>query len=229
MSRITEIIEFEFSALSWQNSARSIISTDLKNKLNKHVVTLNRVSNTLGNKSFQFTNSNLIPNIYRKVKRLLISKQSINEVIERREIRTLTFALNYSENNQSSIFNNLDDLKLVLNAVNNNWRDSYTIGLFDCYLKNWDSTNKTSKELLGIFIGKKLNLYEGNRTVLKSFKTNRKYFDSINGDVVLGADIALKNLSITDSAKYLSIPDNYFTYPYFSNVIVSYHCWCVKN
>lgn len=223
MNRINEIIEFDFGALSWQNSARNIISTALNNRLNKHVATLNAVNNMLGNYSFRFTNNNLIPNTYRKVKSILTSKQSINDIIERRELRTLTFALNYSENNQSSLFSNSNDLKLVLNAVNNNWRDSFIIGLFDCYVKNWDTKNKISKELLGVFIGKKLNTYEGNRTVLKSLKTNQKYFVHSNGDVVLGAEIALKGLSVSQSTKYLSLPDSYFNCPYFSMVIVTYY------
>lgn len=223
MNRINEFIEFDFSALPWQNSARNIISTALNNKLNKHIVTLNAVNNALGNKSFQFSNSNLIPSTYRKVKNLLASKQNINEVIERREIRTLSFALNYSENKQSSIFSNTDELNIVLNTVKNNWRDSFIIGLFDCYLKNWDSTNKISKELLGTFIIKRLIDYGGNRSVLKSLKTNQKYFDKNNGDVVLGAEIALKGLSVSQSTKYLSLPENYFTCPYFSKVIVTYY------
>ena len=61
------------------------------------------------------------------------------------------------------------------------------------------------------------------RILLKSFKSNIKFFDIRNGDVVLGSELALKNKQIKDATKFLSLPDSWFTYPYFSKVIVAYY------
>lgn len=222
MNKTADYLEIHLNTDAFRHSAKGVISTSLNNKLINHLTLLKSINQSLGDKSFKITGINLIPDIFRKSKILLLENPNSLSKLDRRELRVLSFALNYSENKQYSIFSNQVELKSVLQTFDNNWRDSYLIGLFDCYLKNWESKNET-KNLLGKYIINRLDNYSGNRSVLKSLKSNKKYFNYNNGDVILGSEIALKNILVSQSAKYLNLPDHYITYPYFCKVILSFY------
>jgi hypothetical protein len=222
MNKTADYLEIHLNTDAFRHSAKRVITTSLNTKLINHLTVLKSINQKLGDKSFKISGNNLIPDIFKKSKNLLLENPNSLSKLDRRELRVLSFALNYSENKHHSIFSNQVELKSVLHAFDNNWRDSYLIGLFDCYLKNWESKNET-KDILGTYILNKLDNYFGNRSVLKSLKLNRKYFNYNNGDVILGAEIALKNVLVSQSAKYLNLPDHYITYPYFCKVILSFY------
>jgi hypothetical protein len=67
-----------------------------------------------------------------------------------------------------------------------------------------------------------LTSYEGDRKVILNIKDKFKYFYPNSGDVKLGSEIALKNISIKNTLSYLNLPETWITYPYFENVIVAY-------
>ncbi len=222
MNKVADYLEFYFNADDFRHLAKNAITTTLNTKLNNHLNRLKSINQQLGDKQFKISCDKLIPDIFRKAKNLLQKNPNSLSELNRRELRVLSFALDYSEPGNQSIFSNQLELKSVLQTFDNNWRDSYLNGLFDCYLKNWESKNET-KALLGKYIINKLDKYTGNRSVLKSLKLNSKYFDYNNGDVILGSEIALKNISLTNSTKELKLPDRFITYPYFCKVILSFY------
>lgn len=228
MSKTADYLEFYLNANAFRHSATNVFTRSLDSKLDNHLTKLKSINQRLGDKSFKITGNNLIPDIFRKSKILLLKNPNSLSELDRRELRVLSFALNYSENKHHSIFSNQVELECVLQTFDKNWRDSYLIGLFDCYLKNWESKNET-KVILGKFILNKLDNYTGNRTVLKALMSNRKYFNYNNGDVILGSEIALKKIMVSQSAKFLSIPEHYIKYPYFSGVILSFYEKSKKN
>ncbi|HET8962739.1 MAG TPA: EH signature domain-containing protein, partial [Chitinophagales bacterium] len=146
-----------------------------------------------------------------------------NVIFDRREFRTLTYSLSYSEGGQSAIFSNEKEINYALQLLNSNWRDSFIIGIIDCYLNNWETENRTSLNRLAEFISEKLKAYNGNRNTINAFKNNLKYFDLKNGDLVFGNELALKNAPIKEATKVLSLPESWFSYPYFSKVMVAYY------
>jgi len=220
MNNISDYLEFYFRVDYYQNSAQRVPSISLKNRVNKHLNVLEYICNKSEIKSFHYSGRKLIPEIFRKAKKQI---KETNEVkLNKSELRTLSYALNYSEGDQSSFFANHEELRIIFHAFDSNWRDYYTLGLFDCYLKNWESKH-ISGEILGIYVLRKLENYIGRRSMLRKLNENIKYFDKKNGDLVLGREIALKNVLISNSTKYLSLPDHFFTYPYFSKVILSFY------
>ncbi|MCS7074208.1 MAG: EH signature domain-containing protein, partial [Bacteroidia bacterium] len=143
--------------------------------------------------------------------------------LDRRELRTLTYALDYSERNLTSIFSNANELSFVLELLNEDWRDSFLNGLVDCLLKKWESPYLASLSQLANFIYSKVRNSTSNRLVVKFIQKNIKYFDLKNGASVLGAELALKDIPLTEATKFLSVPETWFSYPYFSKVIVAYY------
>lgn len=217
MQTVNDILQFHFSPTIL---AQRVIPIELE-KLNEvRIDKLNKITEEVGAASFNFNGNNLIPQVFRKFKS---SIQNSNTTFDRRELRTLTYSFSYSENNLTSIFNSDQEIDYALMLLNANWRDSFLIGIIDCYLKNWESNNKTSLSKLSDFIGTKLKEYNGSRSTINAFKTNLRFFDLKNGDLLLGNELALKNKPIKEATIYLSLPETWFSYPYFSKVIVAYY------
>lgn len=220
MNKINDILNFYFSPSDFHNRSKSIISVTLKSQLDLRIGELQKVKNEIGEMSFQFDNEKLIPSVFRKFKSHLKSN-SFN--LDRRELSTLTYSLTYSERNIHSIFSNENELKIALKAMEYNWRDSFLSGLIDCLLSNWETKHQKSLEQLELFITKKLDNYTGNRNTLNSFKSNRRYFNIKNGDLILGDTIAKLKRPIQEATKILGVPESWFDYAYFSKVIVTYY------
>jgi hypothetical protein len=220
MQSVNDILEFHFLPSAFQQTAQKIIPTTLSQLNDIRIDKLKKITEHVGAASFNFNGNNLIPQVFKKFKS---SIQTNNTAFDRRELRTLTYSLSYSETGQSTIFNNEKEINYALQLLNSNWRDSFLIGIIDCYLKNWETENRTSLSRLAEFIGEKLKTYNGNRTTINAFKSNLKYFDLKNGDLIFGNELALKNAQIKEATKVLSLPESWFTYPYFSKVIVAYY------
>lgn len=220
MPTIQDILLFHFSPTTFQQSAQKIVPITLSS-LNEHRIDkLQKITEEVGASSFSFSGNNLIPQVFRKFKK---SFNNNDTIFERRELRTLTYSLNFSEQNLSLIFANESELKYALILLESNWRDSFLVGLIDCFLRNWETKYPKSLELLEKFIANKLDNYNGNRSILISFKNNKSYFNTKNGDLILGDTIAKLNKPIQEATKILGVPESWFDYAYFSKVIVTYY------
>ena len=218
MATIQDILQFHFSPATLKQSALKIIPITLST-LNEHRIDkLQKITEEVGTTSFSFSGNNLIPQVFRKFKN---SINNTTTIFERRELRTLTYSLNHSEEKLQFIFCNEYELNYALKLLELNWRDSFLVGLIDCFLKNWETKYQRSLEQLEQYISKKLESYEGNRNTLISFKNNRRFFNTKNGDLILGDTIAKLNRPIQDATKILGVPESWFDYPYFSRVIVT--------
>ncbi|MFC4687946.1 EH signature domain-containing protein [Epilithonimonas pallida] len=220
MPTIQDILQFHFSPTTFQQSAQKIVPITLSS-LNEHRIDkLKKIIEEVGASSFSFSGNNLIPQVFRKFKKSINNNDTIFEL---RELRTLTFSLNFSEQNLSLIFANESELKYALTLLESNWRDSFLVGLIDCFLRNWETKYPKSLELLEKFIANKLDGYNGNRSTLVSFKNNKRYFNTKNGDLILGDTIAKLNKPIQEATTVLGVPESWLDYTYFSKVIVTYY------
>lgn len=223
MPTVNEILNFNFSAAALQQAARTSFPASITRLHEVRINKLKKITEEVGESSFKFTGETLIPQVFKKFKNIMKTGGLLLENFERRELRTLTYSLSHSEQNSPQIFSKPNELDFVFETLETSWKDSYLIGLIDCYLKNWETNHTSSAEKLGNFIFKKLRNYDGNRTVLKSLKSNMKYFDGKNGDAYLGSELAKQNKQIKEATKFLSLPENWFAYPYFSKVILAYY------
>jgi len=220
MATAQDILQFHFSSTTFQQSAQKIIPITLTSLNDHRIDKLQKITEEVGASSFSFVGNNLIPHVFRKFKKSI----NITDVsFERRELRTLTYSLNFSEQNLSLIFADENELKYVLTLLESNWRDSYLVGLIDCFLRNWETKYPKSLEQIEKFISNKLDNYSGNRSALFSFKNNKRYFSIRNGDLILGDTLAKLNKPIQDATKILGVPESWLVYPYFSKVIVTYY------
>lgn len=221
MPNINDLLEFHFSSANFQeNATKNIIPITLAQSCDLKINKLNRIVEKIGICEFKLSKNNLIPQIFKKFKSYLSNKKI---EFERRELRTLSYTFTYSNEEFPTIFSSANELNIALQLLNSNWRDSFLLGIFNCYLNNWDAKNKASLLILEKFINEKLNAYNDEKKTIKSLKQNQNYFNLKNGDLLLGSDLALKDIPIQKTTKFLSLPDSWFKYPYFSKVIIAYY------
>lgn len=222
MNNINDILEFRFSQNSFSEKGKNIVPTHILNLCQSRISTLNAITEKIGNSMIDEKPTKGIREVYLKFIKISQSNNGFNDKFDKRELRTLTYALTYKEQQENSIFENSNYLQQCFLLLNNNWRDSFISGLLDCYLSHWGSSNKESFNILSKFLTSKIENYKGSRSLFQSLKTNSKFFDKDNGDLDLGVTLAISNKSISVATKFLSLPDHWITYPYFSGAINGY-------
>lgn len=224
--QIKDLLSFHFSFSDLSNQSNSVIPITLRSQLQIRIGELQKINEEIGESSFQFDQEKLIPGVFKKFKKSFKSKTSD---LDRRELRTLNYSLMYSEKNATSIFSNENELKYGLSLLESRWRDSFLFGLMDCFLKNWETKHINSLKILENFVKQKLENYTGNRTILLALKKNKRFYNTKNGDLILGAEFSKLDLSIVEVYKFLGVPQTWLSYPYFSKVIVTYYEKCKKS
>lgn len=219
MKSAKDLLNFNFSNSTMQQTAVKIIPGALENLLDIRIRKLNELTEQIGANNFELKGEHLIPHVYRKFKQDYKTRKL---TFDRKELRTLSYTFSHSENTSTSIFSNKQELEYAFEILEREWKDSYLFGLIDCLLKYWETSYESSFIKLSDFIVGKLKTYEGSRNSIIGLKINSRYFDQKNGDLVLGKELGLKKISILKATNYLSVPDSWISYPYFSRVIVSF-------
>jgi hypothetical protein len=222
MNNINDILEFRFSKNSFSEKGKNIVPVHILNLCQSRISTLNAITEKIGNSMIDEKPTKGIREVYLKFIKISQLDNGFAEKFDKRELRTLTYALTFKENQENSIFGNSNYLNHCIILLNDNWRDSFISGLLDCYLSNWGCSNRESFNILSKFLTDKISNYQGSRSLFQSLKTNSKFFDKEKGDIDLGATLAISNTNISEATKYLSLPDHWITYPYFSGVINGY-------
>ena len=215
MSIIEDTLKFYFSPVAFKQTADVIIPVTLIKQQEYRVKRLQKITEDIGESSFSFPKVNAISQNFLKFKKSFIDS---NISFDRRELRTLTYSINHKEGNFRAIFSNDSELEYLLLLLNHSWRDSFFTGIFDCYLRNWETDEKKSLLVLEKFILQKLEDYTRNRKTILSIKNNSKFFNTRNGNLLLGDFLSKSNKTIIDATKILGVPESWISYPYFSIV-----------
>lgn len=219
MPTIQDILQFHFSPTTLKQSAQNIIPVTLNALINHRIDKLQKITEETGANSFTFTGSNLIPQVFGKFKR---SIEGTDISFDIRELRTLTYSFPYSEPNSPAILSNEKELNYAFTLLDSNWRNYFLDGLIDCFLKNWEAKHQKPLAQLEWFIKNKLETYTGSRTSLITLKSNIRFLNTKNGDLILGDTLAKLDKPILGATKVLGVPESWLSYSYFSKVIVTY-------
>jgi len=147
-----------------------------------------------------------------------------NEKYTSKELRDLSFVI--GQNNiglkEINILSSSILTQKYLTILKSGWNDRFLFGLFHGLIKNWNHPNKLNLELLWDFINKKFENYSDEKPSLISIKKNLKFYNINNGGIILGNELFLKKIEIDKIFDFINIPESWFTYEYFSEVLVTY-------
>ncbi len=220
MRSASEILKFNFSPTTFQQSANKVIPATTIHQIGNRIAQLKSITEKVGDASFAFDDDSLKSKTFKKFK---LSFSNNKQPFTKRELRALIYGLDYSENNLTNIFSNELETGYALELLDSSWRESFLKGLILFLFKNWESKHFQSLEQLRDFISQQLETYSGNNKQILNFKRNQGYFKVKNGNEVLGVTLARMNKPIQEATKILGVPESWFSYSYFSRVIVIYY------
>jgi len=220
MRSASDILKFNFSPTSFQQSANKAIPATTIHQIGNRIAQLKDITEKVGDASFAFDDDSLKSRTFKKFKfSFSINKQPFTK----RELRALIYGLDYSQDDITTIFSNDLETGYALELLDSSWRESFLKGLILFLFKNWESKHFQSLEQLRDFISQQLETYSGNNKQTLNFKRNQGYFKVKNGNEVLGVTLARMNKPIKEATKILGVPESWFSYSYFSKVIVTYY------
>ena len=220
MSSASEILKFNFSPTTFQQSANKVIPVTTIHQIGNRIAQLKNITEKVGDVSFAFDDDSLKSRTFKKFK---FSISNNKQPFTKRELRALIYGLDYSEDNISTIFSNKLETGYTLELLDSSWRESFLKGLILFLFKNWESKHFQSLKQLRDFISQKLETYSGNDKQILNFKLFQGYFKVENGNEILGLTLARMNKPIQEATKILGVPESWFSYSYFSRVIVTYY------
>jgi hypothetical protein len=220
MRSASEILKFNFSSTRFQQSANKVISATTIHQIGNRIAQLKDIIEKVGDASFAFDDDSLKSRTFKKFK---FSFSNNKQSFTKRELRALIYGLDYSEDNISTIFSNKLEIRYTLELLDSSWRESFLKGLILFLFKNWESKHFQSLKQLRDFISQKLETYSGNDQQILNFKHIQGYFKVENGNEILGVTLARMNKPIQEATQTLGVPESWFSFSYFSRVIVTYY------
>src|SRR5690606_10614744 len=131
MNNINDILEFRFSKNSFSVNGKNIIPTHIVNLCQSRISTLNAITEKIGTSIIDEKPTKGIREVYHKFIKISQLDKGFADKFDKRELRTLTYALTFKENQENSIFENSYILNRCIILLNDNWRDSFISGILD--------------------------------------------------------------------------------------------------
>lgn len=223
MESAKSLLKISTSPESFINSAESVISQSLETRINNRINQLGRIRKEMGERDFDFTNTEDIPKIYHLFQHGY-KKNTLNILFQgKRQIRLLSRSIDYFEEKNGSIIDDIEKLKVAIELIDFYWSPSFIAGIFQAVIKNWDLRKNENIELLRSFLVEKVKDYSGKRKLLNSLKQKIDFFENSNGPSLLGAQLVLENMPISKTSEYLVVPESWLHFNYFSKAIIAYY------
>jgi hypothetical protein len=141
----------------------------------------------------------------------------------KRDLRLLSYSISDCYEMNQSIISSRSSLNELLFLFSSNWSENYLPGIVNSLLKGWNIKEKMNLQILSDYLIVKLDSYKGNRKAILKIKGLSRYFSPKNGDILLGADCVQNEIPIKESLSILNFPDSWISYPYFTNVFLTYY------
>ena len=180
MQTASEILSFYFPPDRFKQSAERAFTPALKQKFENRINRLKGLKKDVDEKGWIPPKPADIKSVFLKFKNAYKQNLLTTDSFNKRELKTLVYALSHTEQGLSPILSNTDELDAVIALLQANWKDSFIIGLTKCLMDNWEFSNQKSIENLRLFVTEKLKIYNGNRTAIKNLKSNLRFLEKGN-------------------------------------------------
>lgn len=217
-----KMLSFDLDRCNFKEAAENLVSLSTRQQVENKITRLQKIIVEKGECFAPLKNGAGIPQVVKKFKSHYSQNSLSATVFTRRELRTLTYGLSYSDMNNPSIFSDSNELKKLFQCLEVSWKDYLINGLLDCLLRNWESPSAKSLNHLRDFISRKVRGYRGSRRLYLDLQQNIRLFEKENGPLILGTELATHGIALSDALKYCSLPDDWIKYTYFSSMMVAY-------
>lgn len=218
--KIEEALNFTFNSENFIISSEFVVNKALQQEIEKRIKRLKKIEQKVINA--EIPKDNNIHHALLKFK-LGLEKGDAGMFLDSiRLYRRLAYCFSLKHQDYDSILSSYKETEIALSILENNWKDSFIIGLFGSLLSKWEDGDKDAILTLRSFIFKKLKEYSGNRKLLNSIKDNIQYFENKDSAIKLGLYLFYQKVNLSDFTNYLNFPKDWIKYSFFSSVIVAY-------
>jgi hypothetical protein len=214
-------IDLDYSRLG--STASRVFKQQFITGIEKQGARLDHLVAILGESEFTLPENAEIPNIVARFKQFFRQNTLRTNFSNKRDFRTLTYALGYGTSSYQPIMFHEDELQSCIDLLRTNWRDSYAVGLCHSLLEYWEAAPSSCLEILRSFLVDFLSSYRGTRKSLSGLKANTHFFCRANGNLLLGAELARRRAALFIVTKELGVPESWIAYSYFSGVFAAYY------
>ncbi len=220
--KASELLKFNFSATHFRNLASIIADRAIKDSVKTKLKKLDQISQKNNQQAFDINPINK-KEIVIKFYRWIYQGGNPKNYFTSKDLRYLIYNIDVNFDERKSIYEDTELLNKLITIIDLKWQNSYLLYLFNLIIRKWRDTQfPKSFDLIFIYFNQKLKNYDGTRKTILNIKNNKQYFDNKNGDLILGADNALKGKELSDLTKTLNLPEYYISYRYFTRVILMY-------
>lgn len=136
-----------------------------------------------------------------------------------KRVRRLAWALTYSENQLPRIVDT-PQLRDALGLIEERFRISALLGVFDALLQAWETTPNT--RILREFVKRHTSNYDGSRKFVQKLKANLAWYCEADGARTLARTLSNSQKKLSDVWSFLELPDHMHSYRYFGEVAKEY-------
>ncbi len=212
MNSTKKLLQFEFNADSFARRAPQLTAIP-----SERLTLLKKIIKDREGKEYDMPNQESLREIYQLFKNTPLNRLS-SEFDSLRRTRQLAWALTYSENGLPRIVDT-PRLHNALQLIENHFRISSVLGVFDALMKVWDTSNAG---MLRAFLKKHLTRYTGSRGFVQNLRANMKWYCEENGATQFATYLLRSQKKLSDIWTYLELTDYRHGYPYFGAVATAY-------
>lgn len=213
MNSSKELLQFDFDVDIFARRAPQLIRTDQKS-----FETLGKIIKNHSGRGAEMPNREDLRHTYHNFITAHRDGTLHTEFGSLKRIRQLAWALTYSESELHRIVDT-PQLSSALQLIDNRFRISALLGVFNALLQTWDTPNAG---MLRTFIKKHLTDYDGSRKLVQKLKTNTSWYCEENGATQLAMTLLRSQVKLSKVWTYLELPDHTHSYPYFGAVAEAY-------
>jgi hypothetical protein len=191
----------------------------VKDQLNRKIRELNEIQKSIDGVGLDLYTQQTIDAVLIKFWKLFKNYKGEKELTAS-DLNVLTYGLTQRASNNKTILESQDALDFALLNFNEKWNDRYIVGLFHMLLSNWDQLDKSGFSQIHTLFYEKIKSYSGRRKDLQSIRQKKSFYSRKGASQLLGEELVrLGKSNLLSSCDLLTLPEEWFTLPYFEGVI----------
>ena len=213
MNSAKKLLQFDFDADAFARRAPRPTAI-----LSERLAILEKIAKDHDGKGSGPLDQESLHQIYHRFINAIQSGDPQTEFDTPKRIRQLAWALTDSEGRLPRIVDT-PQLRNALQLIENRFRISALLGVFNALLQAWDRPNAG---MLRTFVKKRLTDYDGSRRFVQKLKANMAWYCEENSPTKLVMSLLRSQVKLPDVWSYLELPDHTHSYPYFGTVAEAY-------
>ena len=214
---INELFDIDFRTDGFIASAKSVVTEQIARNIKQREAYIAKCSKEISERfpTVSPPSTSDLSQIKKKFALYKTTNCPSHECFSDKEIRSMCYFAN-------QIANSTEDYHILIDLIQNRWRQSFLNGLIFCLLNNWPSLeyNIVSSKFQS-FIINQLENYQGQRSHLRKMKQNIRFIKE-GGSLALGQFVFQNQESVLNAPSIIGLKKRDFSYSYFSKAIQYY-------